>query len=82
MDEIKYIPLNDNENDWESKIKARCPKCFNIKTELRESGPINAIRCVKCGFLIREGSFPSSGKGYVIDLIDEWNRVGDYTHRD
>ena len=62
--------------------QTRGPKCINIKTELWESGPINAIRCVRCGFSIREGSFPSSGKGYDIDLIDEWNRVGDYTHRD
>ena len=82
MDEIKYIPLNDNENDWECKIKARCPKCFNIKAELRESGPKNVIRCVRCGFAIREGSFPASGRGYVVDLINEWNRIGDYTHRD
>ena len=67
---------------WEDKITARCPKCFNGKVELKESGPINAIRCVRCGFAIKEGSFIPSGKGYVEDLIDEWNRVGDYFHRD
>lgn len=82
MNDIKFIPLNDSENHYESRIKARCPKCFNIKIELRQSGHINTIRCVRCGFSISKGSFLSSEKGFADDLIDEWNRAGDYTHRD
>ena len=83
MDDIKFVPINSYEHSpWEDKIKARSPQCFNIKAELRVCGPINEIRCARCGFTIKEGSFPASGNGYVNDLINEWNRVRDYTHRD